>query len=159
MPTVAPKTHLLPDERGRFGQYGGKFVPETLMSALDELEAAYDEVVEDASFAAEMDSLLKDYVGRPTPLYFASNLSHELGGPRVYLKREDLAHTGAHKINNALGQALLASVVWVSSGSSPRRAPVSTAWQQPPCAPSWAWSASSTWARRTSTGSRPTSIE
>ena len=81
MPTVAPKTHILPDERGRFGQYGGKFVPETLMSALDELEAAYDEVVEDASFAAEMDSLLKDYVGRPTPLYFAANLSHELGGP------------------------------------------------------------------------------
>ena len=108
MPTVAPQTHLLPDERGRFGQYGGKFVPETLMSALDELEAAYDEVVDDASFAAEMDSLLKDYVGRPTPLYFASNLSQELGGPRVYLKREDLAHTGAHKINNALGQALLA---------------------------------------------------
>ncbi len=108
MPTVASKTQLLPDERGRFGQYGGKFVPETLMSALDELEAAYDEVAGDASFAQEMDSLLKDYVGRPTPLYFAPNLSKELGGTRVYLKREDLAHTGAHKINNALGQALLA---------------------------------------------------
>ena len=78
------------------------------MSALDELEAAYDEVADDASFAEEMDSLLKDYVGRPTPLYFAPNLSQELGGTRVYLKREDLAHTGAHKINNALGQALLA---------------------------------------------------
>ena len=108
MPTAASKTHLLPDERGRFGDYGGKFVPETLMSALDELEAAYDQVAGDASFAEEMDSLLKDYVGRPTPLYFAPNLSEELGGTRVYLKREDLAHTGAHKINNALGQALLA---------------------------------------------------
>ena len=108
MPTAAAQTHLLPDERGRFGQYGGKFVPETLMSALAELEAAYDEVAGDASFAQEMDSLLKDYVGRPTPLYFAPNLSRELGGTRVYLKREDLAHTGAHKINNALGQALLA---------------------------------------------------
>ena len=108
MPTAASTTHLLPDERGRFGDYGGKFVPETLMSALDELEAAYDEVADDASFAEEMDSLLKDYVGRPTPLYFAPNLSQELGGTRVYLKREDLAHTGAHKINNALGQALLA---------------------------------------------------
>ena len=108
MSTVESKTHLLPDERGRFGDYGGKFVPETLMSALAELEAAYDEVAGDASFAEEMDSLLKDYVGRPTPLYFAPNLSQELGGTRVYLKREDLAHTGAHKINNALGQALLA---------------------------------------------------
>ena len=108
MPTAVPTTHLLPDERGRFGDYGGKFVPETLMSALDELEAAYDEVADDASFSKEMDSLLKDYVGRPTPLYFAPNLSQELGGTRVYLKREDLAHTGAHKINNALGQALLA---------------------------------------------------
>ena len=108
MPTTASKTHLLPDERGRFGDYGGKFVPETLMSALAELEAAYDEVSDDASFAEEMDSLLRDYVGRPTPLYFAPNLSQELGGTRVYLKREDLAHTGAHKINNALGQALLA---------------------------------------------------
>ena len=155
MPTVASKTHLLPDERGRFGQYGGKFVPETLMSALDELEAAYDEVVEDASFAAEMDSLLKDYVGRPTPLYFAANLSHELGGPRVYLKREDLAHTGAHKINNALSARRCWRAVWASRGSSPRPAPVSTAWQRPPCAPSWAWSVSFTWARRTSTGSHP----
>ena len=155
MPTTASKTHLLPDERGRFGDYGGKFVPETLMSALAELEAAYDEVADDASFAEEMDSLLKDYVGRPTPLYFAPNLSQELGGTRVYLKREDLAHTGAHKINNALGQALLARRLG-RTASSPRPAPVSTAWPLQPCAPSWAWTVSSTWARRTSTGSRPT---
>ena len=125
------------------------------MSALDELEAAYDEVVEDASFAAEMDSLLKDYVGRPTPLYFAANLSRELGGPRVYLKREDLAHTGAHRSTTPSAKRCWRAV-WASRGSLPRRAPVSTALQRPPYAPSWAWSASSTWARRTSTGSRPT---
>ncbi len=98
----------LPDTHGRFGRFGGKYAPETLMPALDELEAAYREAKADPSFQAEIDRLAKDYVGRPTPLYFAENLSKEIGGAKIYLKREDLAHTGAHKINNAIGQALLA---------------------------------------------------
>ncbi len=106
--TATTETTALPDERGRFGPYGGKFVPETLMSALDELERAYEEVNADDAFAEELETLLQRYVGRPTPLYYAPNLSEELGGASIYVKREDLAHTGAHKINNALGQALLA---------------------------------------------------
>ena len=97
-----------PDDRGRFGVYGGRFVPETLMAALEELETAYRSACEDSQFQKELASLLKHYAGRPTPLYHAANLSRHLGGAQVYLKREDLAHTGAHKINNALGQGLLA---------------------------------------------------
>ncbi|MFP5267042.1 MAG: tryptophan synthase subunit beta [Acidobacteriota bacterium] len=93
---------------GRFGVYGGRYVPETLMAALLELEAAYAAAQADPAFHAELDGLLKDYCGRPTPLYAARRLSEMLGGARIYLKREDLLHTGAHKINNALGQALLA---------------------------------------------------
>jgi tryptophan synthase beta chain len=93
---------------GRFGAYGGRYVPETLMAALLELEAAYAVAREDAAFQAELDGLLKNYVGRPTPLYFAKRLSEQLGGAQIWLKREDLLHTGAHKINNALGQAMLA---------------------------------------------------
>jgi len=93
---------------GRFGVYGGRYVPETLMAALLELDAAYAEAQADAAFHVELDGLLKDYVGRPTPLYFAKRLTETLGGAKIYLKREDLLHTGAHKINNALGQALLA---------------------------------------------------
>ena len=100
--------HTLPDDTGHFGPYGGRFVPETLMSALEELEAAYRAARSDEAFQAELQTLSKHYVGRPTPLYHAENLSHELGGANIYLKREDLAHTGAHKINNALGQGLLA---------------------------------------------------
>jgi tryptophan synthase beta chain len=91
----------------RFGPYGGRFVPETLIAALDELSAAWAEAREDGGFQAELSTLLRDYVGRPTPLYLAERLSERVGR-RVYLKREDLAHTGAHKINNAVGQALLA---------------------------------------------------
>ncbi|MGF1523207.1 MAG: tryptophan synthase subunit beta [Leptolyngbyaceae cyanobacterium] len=102
-----------PDGLGRFGQFGGKYVPETLMPALAELEAAYYQYRDDADFKAELDGLLKDYVGRTTPLYFAERLTAHYarpdgGGPQIYLKREDLNHTGAHKINNALGQVLLA---------------------------------------------------
>jgi tryptophan synthase beta chain len=93
---------------GRFGIYGGRYVPETLMAALLELDHAYEQAQADAAFHAELDGLLKDYVGRPTPLYFAKRLTETLGGAKIYLKREDLLHTGAHKINNALGQALLA---------------------------------------------------
>jgi tryptophan synthase beta chain len=98
----------LPNSQGRFGPYGGKFVPETLMAALSELEAAYDEARQDASFWEEFEDLLANYVGRPTAMYHAKNLTGKLGGPQIYIKREDLNHTGAHKINNAIGQALLA---------------------------------------------------
>ena len=105
---VAKQRTSLPDERGRFGEFGGKFVPETLMAAVAELEAAYLEAREDAEFQNELSGLLSNYAGRPTPLYFAQNLTAYCGGAKIYLKREDLAHTGAHKINNALGQALLA---------------------------------------------------
>lgn len=97
-----------PDGGGHFGPYGGRFVPEVLMAPLEELEQAYYAVRQDAAFQAELRDLLKNYVGRPTPLYYAKRLSEELGGARIYFKREDLLHTGAHKINNALGQALLA---------------------------------------------------
>jgi tryptophan synthase beta chain len=93
---------------GRFGAYGGRYVPETLMAALLELEQAYDEAQRDPAFHEELNGLLKHYVGRPTPLYFAKRLSEGLGGAQIWLKREDLLHTGAHKINNALGQGLLA---------------------------------------------------
>ena len=93
---------------GRFGAYGGRYVPETLMAALTELEQAYAEAQRDPAFQEELDRLLKNYVGRPTPLYYAKRLSESLGGAKIYLKREDLLHTGAHKINNALGQGMLA---------------------------------------------------
>ncbi len=98
-PTTAP---------GRFGPYGGRYVPETLMVPLFELERAYEIAKSDASFQSQLQSLLKNFAGRPTPLQFASRLTAHLGGPRIYLKREDLLHTGAHKINNAIGQGLLA---------------------------------------------------
>jgi tryptophan synthase beta chain len=99
---------IIPDQRGRFGQYGGRYVPETLMPAVLELEQAYLKARQDRRFQAEFDSYLKHYVGRPTPLYLAARLTKKLGGAKIYLKREDLCHTGAHKINNAMGQALLA---------------------------------------------------
>src|SRR5438477_7728006 len=92
---------------GRFGAYGGRYVPETLMSALDELEGEYDKAKRDRSFQRRLDVLLRTFAGRPTPLFFARRLTDKLGGAKIYLKREDLLHTGAHKINNCLGQALL----------------------------------------------------
>lgn len=98
----------LPDARGRYGPYGGRYVPETLMALLDDLEAAYREAKEDPAFQAELDRYLREFIGRPTSLYFAERLTAHLGGAKVYLKREDLAHTGAHKINNSMGQILLA---------------------------------------------------
>jgi len=97
-----------PDTRGYFGAYGGRFVPETLVEPVEELERAYFAVRDDEAFAAELHRLLKDYVGRPTPVYETKRLTEAAGGARIFLKREDLTHTGAHKINNALGQALLA---------------------------------------------------
>ena len=103
-----PRRKTVPDRTGHFGPFGGKFVPETVMAALDELERAYREARRDPSFRRELHELLSQYAGRPTPLYLAKRLSRAVGKVRVYLKREDLLHTGAHKINNALGQALLA---------------------------------------------------
>ena len=101
-------TASVPDSNGRFGPFGGRFVPETLMPALEQLDQAYRAAQEDQQFQDELTDLLHNYVGRPTALYFASNLSRQCGGARIYLKREDLAHTGAHKINNAVGQGILA---------------------------------------------------
>ncbi len=101
-------TYNQPDTQGRYGEYGGRFVAETLMEAVIELEKAYDEAMADSSFRQELDYYLKQYVGRETPLYHAANLSEYAGGAKIYLKREDLNHTGAHKINNTIGQALLA---------------------------------------------------
>lgn len=105
-PAISPIS--LPDAHGHFGPFGGMFVPETLMEALRELEKEYAVARQDPEFERELNQLLHEYVGRPTPLYFAERLTAELGGAKIYLKREDLLHTGAHKINNALGQALLA---------------------------------------------------
>ncbi|HCE75839.1 MAG TPA: tryptophan synthase subunit beta, partial [Dehalococcoidia bacterium] len=98
----------LPDQSGRFGRFGGRYVPETLMPAINELEESYAKVQLDDEFQVELSELLRNFVGRPTELYFAPNLTKRFGGAQVFLKREDLAHTGAHKINNALGQGLLA---------------------------------------------------
>jgi tryptophan synthase beta chain len=98
----------LPDARGRFGPYGGRYVPETLMYPLQQLEEEYHRAQQDPEFQTELNYYLRQFCGRPTPLYFAERLTRELGGPKIYLKREDLLHTGAHKINNALGQVLLA---------------------------------------------------
>ncbi len=105
---MTEKTMQVPDERGHFGPYGGRYVPETLMAPLEELEQAFREAQRDAAFQRELQELLATYAGRPTPLYEARRLSAELGGARIFLKREDLLHTGAHKINNCLGQILLA---------------------------------------------------
>lgn len=99
---------VIPDKRGYFGQYGGKYVPETLMSAVNELEVAYQMAKEDITFQGELQYYFKNYIGRPSLLYYAKNLTEKLGGAKIYLKREDLNHTGAHKINNTIGQALLA---------------------------------------------------
>src|SRR6266536_811942 len=98
----------LPDARGHFGRYGGRYVPETLMSPLIDLERAYLAARRDRKFQARLRTLMTEYAGRPTPLYFAERLTEHAGGARIYLKREDLCHTGAHKINNVLGQGLLA---------------------------------------------------
>src|SRR5262245_2395503 len=101
----------MPDSRGYFGEFGGRFVPETLISALDELAAAYDAVSHDSSFQNKFNDCLRDFAGRPTSLCHAERLSKFCGGAQIFLKREDLNHTGAHKINNAIGQSLLAQQI------------------------------------------------
>ena len=105
---MIPETQSWPDARGRFGEFGGRYVPETLVHPVEELEAAWESARRDPAFQAELARLLKDFAGRPTPLFHARRLTERLGGAQIYLKREDLLHTGAHKINNALGQGLLA---------------------------------------------------
>ena len=102
------KPHKQPDSSGHFGKFGGKYVIETLMPALKELEQVYEEARNDPQFKKDLDYYLKHYVGRPTALYYAERLTEHLGGAKIYLKREDLTHTGAHKINNTIGSALLA---------------------------------------------------
>lgn len=106
---MSTATQTWPDARGRFGPYGGRYVPETLVAPLEELERAYAAARADAAFDAQLEAELRNFAGRPTPLQFAERLTSRLGGPRIYLKREDLLHTGAHKINNCIGQGLLAS--------------------------------------------------
>ncbi len=106
--TTQPQTVIWPDARGRFGEFGGRFVPETLMHPVEELERAYEAARQDEMFQKELRRLLKDFAGRPTPLFHARRLGEHLGGAQIFLKREDLLHTGAHKINNCLGQGLLA---------------------------------------------------
>ena len=107
--TLAPNTFRGgPDSQGRFGEFGGRFVAETLMPPILELEEAYRTAKEDPTFKEEMDRFFRDYVGRPSPLYFAERITEALGGARIYFKRDELNHTGAHKINNVLGQILLA---------------------------------------------------
>ncbi len=105
--SVSPASAQVPDAKGRFGDFGGRYVPETLTRALEELTIEYDKARQDPAFQAELDDLLQNYVGRPSPLYFAKRLTERCGGAQIWLKREDLNHTGAHKINNTLGQALL----------------------------------------------------
>ncbi|EJL32124.1 tryptophan synthase subunit beta [Brevibacillus sp. BC25] len=108
MNNIQTTTRVVPDENGRFGAFGGKFIPETLMNAVTELEIAFEEASRDPAFVQELNGLLSEYAGRPTPLTYAERLTKAVGGAQIYLKREDLNHTGAHKLNNALGQALLA---------------------------------------------------
>lgn len=105
---MSENVHSLPDATGHFGEFGGRFVPETLIPALDELTAVYEHAKSDPTFTAELAYYLRDYIGRPTPLYFAEHMTKDLGGAKVYIKREDLCHTGAHKMNNTMGQILLA---------------------------------------------------
>lgn len=144
----ATATTVLPDEKGRFGPFGGRFVPETLMSALLELEEAYRTHVKDPEFQAELIKLLTQYSGRPTSLYYAERLTANLGGAKIYLKREDLNHTGAHKINNTIGQALLAKRMGKTKviAETGRDSMVLPLQQSQRC---WAWSAKYLWVKRT----------
>jgi len=105
--TTSPVSASVPDNRGRFGDFGGRFVPETLTRALDQLADEYEKARKDPEFQQELTGLLKTFVGRPSPLYYAKRLTEAVGGAKIWLKREDVNHTGAHKINNTVGQALL----------------------------------------------------
>ena len=150
---IKPAAGSLPDDNGHFGPYGGRFVAETLMVPLRELEEAYARYVQDEDFLNELDDDLRQFVGRPSPLYLAERWSEQLGGAQIYLKREDLNHTGAHKVNNTVGQALLAKRMGKTRIIAETGA-ASTAWPPPPWRRVSAWNAWSTWVRRTS-GVRP----
>lgn len=144
---------MLPDSHGRFGSYGGRYVPETLMPALLELEEEYAKAKKDKRFQADLAYYLKHYVGRPTSLYRADRLTKKLGGAKIYLKREDLCHTGAHKINNAMGQVLLAlrmkkRRIIAETGLA------SMAWQLPQRPPCSDCNARSIWAPKICNGRR-----
>lgn len=134
--------------KGRFGIHGGQYIPETLMNAVIELEEAYNHYKDDPEFNAELTELLNEYAGRPSRLYFASHMTEDLGGAKVYLKREDLNHTGAHKINNVLGQVLLAKK-WARPVSLQKQAQVSMVWQQQQQQLLWVWNVKSSWERKT----------
>ena len=138
-----------PDARGRFGEFGGRFVPETLMHPVEELTEGFEAVRRDPAFQAEFNHLLRHFAGRPTPLYYARRLTAHLGGAQIYLKREDLLHTGAHKINNCIGQGLLAKRMGKTRVIAEKRAPASTASRRRPSRRCSASSARSTWAKRT----------
>ena len=145
-----------PDEHGHFGPYGGIFVGETLIPALEELTRKYEQLRRDPAFWAEFDRDLAHYVGRPSPLYHAERLSRELGGAQIYLKREDLNHTGAHKVNNTIGQALLAKAmgktrIIAETGAGQHGVATATV------AARLGLSATSSWASRTRAGRPPTS--
>ena len=134
--------------KGRFGIHGGQYIPETLMNAVIELEEAYNHYKDDPEFNAELTELLNEYAGRPSRLYFASHMTENLGGAKVYLKREDLNHTGAHKINNVLGQVLLAKK-WARPVSLQKQAQVSMVWQQQQQQLLWGWNVKSSWEKKT----------
>lgn len=133
--------------KGRFGIHGGQYIPETLMNAVIELEEAYNHYKDDPEFNAELTVLLNEYAGRPSRLYFASHMTEDLGGAKVYLKREDLNHTGAHKINNVLGQVLLAKK-WARPVSLQKQAQVSMVWQQQQQQLLWVWNVKSSWEKK-----------
>ena len=133
---------------GRFGAHGGQYIPETLMNAVIELEQAYLKLKDDPEFQKELTALFNDYAGRPSRLYYAEKMTKDLGGAKIYLKREDLNHTGAHKINNVLGQALLAKKMGkmrLIAETGAGQHGVATAKRQR----LWGWNASSSWAKRT----------
>ena len=133
--------------KGRFGIHGGQYIPETLMNAVLELEEAYNHYKDDPEFNRELTELLNNYAGRPSLLYYAEHMTKDLGGAKVYLKREDLNHTGAHKINNVLGQVCLLKR-WARLVLSQRPEQDSTAWRQRQRQLSWEWSAKCLWVRR-----------
>ena len=144
----------VPDATGHYGDFGGMFVPETLMAPLQELSEEYERAKADPEFQKELDGMLKDFCGRETPLYFAERLTEKLGGAKIYLKREDLLHTGAHKINNALGQVLIAKRLGKTRASLRRRGRVSMGWRPRRCARGSVWSVWSTWGRSIWSGRR-----
>lgn len=141
-------TYNQPNNKGFYGQFGGQFVPETLMTAVKQLEEAYVDSKKDPLFQAELKELLKDYVGRENPLYYAKRLTEYAGGAKIYLKREDLNHTGAHKINNALGQVLLAKK-WEKIKSLLKQVQANTVSQAQPRLPSLAWNVRFIWVKKT----------